>query len=539
MSDSSRCAEQAVFSVKLNSPLNVVELMQATEGVDDEELEQARELASRIALFGGRYYANNMFAFFWSNGRALAGRLTPQDENFNGDAFYLECLFMDFELFCRAGADPVTFNQLALNTTRFAHYRRNSVLRPLELNQSASFVNSESVYDSIEKIGPRLVAAMLQTLLERERTLFISRYRPLPLVATLFSLLPVHARGALSFAASVYFRGIGVRFMAASVPAQEPASIPQLYPPPFCVDLRKIDGAEDSIVIKSSWCDFVERILESYALPYLEARLRWRYEVDATEREFLSPPFMTSEEVDALGVECLEELENTDGSEREDLYGLFDAWERTKDELDGEEWKKSGEQRDEDSDRSGSTSSIGRGNEPSLKHTIQIFQVDCNDEMNIYDSNATPSSMPGDVDDPGFEETIEEQLNRIARETAGRAVFDATSDDDEWLRDDGVALAPFAVLTAKFPEKEELLRRLDRLVREVCAGSNSVKSELGTLWRELAANSDPDFFLQVKEEYLRHLRRRIFWSNDPQECGDCALGVLEVLEFFLDDEGDD
>ena len=150
-------------------------------------------------------------------------------------------------------------------------------------------------------------------------------------------------------------------------------------------------------------------------------------------------------------------------------------------------------------------------------------------------------------------DTFKEQLNRILKDQDQKDGSLSTPDEDismasnDWtdstFTDDGmIVLSPFAVLSARFPEKNVLLRRLDELVKGVCRMKPGFQTELRRFWRKLLANSDFTFCQTVREEYLRYLRRLSSKALDFDEqvsAGELAVGVVDVLEIISSDMNDD
>ena len=96
-------------------------------------------------------------------------------------------------------------------------------------------------------------------------------------------------------------------------------------------------------------------------------------------------------------------------------------------------------------------------------------------------------------------------------------------------------------MSAEFPEKNELLRRLDELVKGVCKLEPDFQSELSRLWFEIVEKCDFMFVQSVRREYLRYLRRLLNRSSDVEESrpdGELTVGAIDVLEIISSD-GDD
>ena len=590
MTNSSSTVEQAVFSVTLKTPVNVVALEQKTDGVSDEGLQTARLLAARATLFNDRYDSCNLFAFFYSRDSVLIGRLTPRGKRSEGGCYYLECLFLSFELFVSAGADPLTLYQQSLNTTRFALYRPGTVLQPFSLEHDADLVNVASLNDVIPNPGLRALSLLAQSVLEETQTFFVSRQRSLTLISSLFSVLPIQARGNMNFAVGLYFRGVPTRVVGATAPRRGTFRLPKFHDFVYCLDLQNISDNEDMYALSNPWGVFLEYVLNAGAADYLCRKIGDAY-YDGTAGTVFeigtgAPP---SEAIAALGATLLDDFKRAEksgnfegsrpyGIDLRDVVGLefadedeeeeednpfeqSDAWSEIERSRDGEEWKSGDQNRDEFDDIAEIFSDTNVNDD--AQNSIQVVRVD-DDEYDLFREKDATSCDFNSSDlkkaSNGLEEelfggeTFEEQLNRLGETRGKKRPFSSTSDDDETSLDDGksfdayaddddglIVLSPFAVLSAEFPEKNELLRRFDELVKGVCKLEPDFQSELGRLWREMVENCDFIFIQSVREEYLRYLRRLLNRSSDVEEThpdGELTVGAVDVLEIICSD-GDD
>ena len=587
MTNSSSTVEQAVFSVTLKTPVNVVALEQKTDGVSDEGLQMARLLAARATLFNDRYDSCNLFAFFYSRDSVLIGRLTPQDKRPEGGRYYLECLFLSFELFVSAGADPLTLYQQSLNTTRFAWYRPGTVLQSFSLGQDVEPMNVSTLNDAVLNPGLRALSLLAQSVLEETQTFFISRQRALTLISALFNVLPIQARGNMNFAVGLYFLGVPTRVVGVTAPRKGTFRLPKFHDFVYCLDLQNVEVNGDMYALSNPWSVFLEYVLNAGAADYLCRKIADAY-YDGTAGSAFdvgtgAPP---SEEIANLGESLLDDFKKAeksgdfegsrpygidlrdvvglefvdeDGEEEEDNpFEQSDAWSEIERSHDGEEWKGEGQDRDEFDGIAAFFSDSNAGDD-DLPNSIQIVRVD-DDE---YDLPRERNATSRDFNSPdlkktsnGLEEelfggeTFEEQLNRLGESQDKKDAFSLTADDDIPLDDDKsfdlyagdddglIVLSPFAVLSAEFPEKNELLRRLDELVKGVCKLEPDFRSELSRLWREINENCDFTFVQSVKEEYLRYLRRLLNRSSDVDENrpdGELTVGAIDVLEIISSD----
>ena len=121
-----------------------------------------------------------------------------------------------------------------------------------------------------------------------------------------------------------------------------------------------------------------------------------------------------------------------------------------------------------------------------------------------------------------------EALERLARA--------ARRDDDgeEWNASDRAVrrlrLAPFAALSAEFPEWDEELRRFDSLFDDACAGKDAAAEELRGFWRSWRPELDDETVDRIRDAYEERLRGRLT-SND----GDALVRtgrLLAALEIY-------
>ena len=585
MTDPFPVVEQAVFSVTLKSPVNAVSLEQATEGVSSEGLRLAKLLASRVTLFDDRYDTHNLFAFFYSRDSVLLGRLTPRDARPEGGRFYLECLFLNFDLFLDVGADPCVLYHESLNTTRFALYRPGTVLQPFSLEREVPPVNLESLEETEERIGLRALALLSQSVLEEPQTFFVSEHRLLNLISSLFSVLPIQGRGNMDFAVGLFFRGVPTRVLGATAPPSGKFQAPKLQNNTCYLDLRDVVANRDIYVVNHPWSVFVEYVLTADAPDYLCQKIvEAYYDGDAGTVFDIGTGAPPSEEIAELGRSLLDDFKSVEDTE--DLGGLrppklhfddaghldyadgdggesfspSDAWSEIERMSDGEEWK-NGEDQDRDGwDEVAETLADDVLPDDKTLNSIQIVRIEDNPGDSI---NAVTLSDPDSASDSrkklnGLEEdlfnaeTYQEQLNRLQKERDGKDGFLSTTDGSKLTDDapsipssrddDGiVVLSPFAVLSAYFPEKNEILRRLDELIKDVCQRQNDSQSELRRLWRKLAASGDFYFFQAVREEYLRYLKRFLDRLDHGEQtaAGELTVGAIDVLEIIAFDEDDE
>ena len=249
---------------------------------------------------------------------------------------------------------------------------------------------------------------------------------------------------------------------------------------------------------------------------------------------------------DVVGLEYADEDET---EEEDNPFEQSDAWSEIERSRDGEEWKGEDQDRDEFDDIAAFFSDPNPTDDET-PNSIRFVQVDEDEYDAFREKNASSRDFSSSSDSQktsnGLEEelfggeTFEEQLNRLCETQDKKDAFTPTSDDDDPDVDDGlVVLSPFAVLSAEFPEKNELLRRFDELVKGVCKLESDFQSELSRLWREIVENCDFMFVQSVRREYLQYLRRLLSRASDVEDNrpdGELTVGAIDVLEIIGSDD---
>ena len=70
-------------------------------------------------------------------------------------------------------------------------------------------------------------------------------------------------------------------------------------------------------------------------------------------------------------------------------------------------------------------------------------------------------------------------------------------------------LAPFAALSAGFPELDEKLRRFDALFDDACVGRAEATEALRDFWRALRRELDGETIARIREAYAERLHGRL------------------------------
>lgn len=596
MSDSSSLVEQAVYSVKLDSRQNVVNLEQCSPGAVEEDLRFASDLASRVSLLDGRFYTSNMFSFFLPNGTSLIGRLTPRsDRSIRDGEFYFQCLFADFELFCSAGADPLTFMHFALNTTQFGLYRAGSSLPSFRLNQNASLVNIASVQSVDKKVGHRALAFLIQSILENSHTFFVSKLPTPTLTSAVFSLFPVNERRRLSFSTGLFFRGNLPRFCCAKSSGSRTLVLPTLEESVEFLDQKELRIYEALYGLDNPWSVLINEVLTSKTIDYFLMWITNHYDAYVRDREF---------DADYYGMGCVElgsellgfffgcsdvndgesspQNEKGDGyedgegwsasedGEQETSFDILENWKKEEDDRNGDEWKSNANKRDAWDAIAESATSVSKEESDSI-NSIRFFQIEPEPDesgsgesstFQMDDAGDFSEELEGETDNPFEAETFEEQLKRRLIEQARASSLDGNPDesrnvktqdvedeirrfcstvddsgkDGEEAITDGerIALSPFSVLSAEYPENDASLRRLDALVRDVCKRTLNSQTNLERFWKGFTAEFAPDFVDRVREEYLKRLKLSIGLGDEPEDDCNLILGVLDACQILSD-----
>ncbi len=553
--------EQAVFSVTLRkNSMNDVFLEESSPGAADNDLLYAKDLASRVTLPGSRLDYSNFFGFFRPDGTCVFGRVTPHNGPIGSKSdVYFQCLFLDYETFCFAGANPESLITSALNTSFYSCFQRGNKLRSFELTESSPRFNTGMLKDALTHVGCRTLALLVQTVLENEQTFLISKNRLLPLISSVFSFMPIHARGGLSVASELFFRGIKQRLTAVQVV------------PDARFDLRKLD-LDDSVAVldldyaernsdeyqlTSAWGTYVDRALALNAVNSFLVCLAQDADRRDGEHPFEPTPCLTTGEIEELGragLESLvadddysddeEEAEELDGDEIDDAdgapyqdYASPDGW-REDEQDDGDDWKSdaAGTTQDEWSAVANmlNSSTVDSADDSlnQLSNSIEIIQVYIDDVARKTDPELT--GISGDVD------SVDDDLDDVLADSDSYEDVDSdvstVEHEQETARiiSDGapLALGPFVVLSAEFPDKNIELRQLDRLVNASCESERDALLGLENFWQELTLNCNSHFLQRVRSEYLSSLRRKVQMARtcSPEIELARTLNIIDVVE---------
>ena len=593
--NSSYLVEQTVISIKLGAKKNDVELMDATSGVDQDDLSALLDYAARVELLNGRFDSKNLFSFMLPSKSGVIGRLTPilNPKSGSSDELYFQCLVVTPETFYHAGANPATIIHLALNTMHFALYSPGVKLYPFVLAEGVASVKSGDLRHALRRVGARSIAVLIQSILENRQTFFVSSYNAYLLVGCLFNLLPIHARRALSFAVGVRFRDEpNMKLIGASIPQRMESSCTYSVEADSFIDVRDTTAREKLYRVDNYWSVYVERVLISGEIDSFSLRLAEEFVAYAQARSDELYPIMSSEDVSDLGRRWLNDYENLidprdaeafnrdpwqedwdagldEGIEELDNeFALGTPWDDVERTKDGEEWKDGdSEVPREYSEEPGSGRSGANAAQQTDANDIKVIVVypSTSDNPNIpeelrssqdrlaeTESKPTPKSetssrvAESDFDSSDPNSSSKDNGAEIAKDMARfSSVFtprrptiaDEQGGDFEepTLHISGISLSPFALLTAEFPEKDVVLRKLDALVSKTIERDEGARDELMEFWNDFDSNSDDDFVLRVREIYLSFFKRKTLSVPDEETRDHTTrlLGILDVMAIMI------
>lgn len=463
--------EQVVVSVKLNNERNEIELLQATEGVQDFDLAMILEKAASIEFFDGRYESNNFFGFQLPSGYSLIGRLTPQffDDSYpNSDAYYFECLIADYQNFYFAGANPRTFLASAMNTLEFAYYRPGRMLRAFPFTCPQELLRKGELTDAANRVGVRALTALLESVIQKEQTVFVTDHLASTLISCVFSLLPVFSRRAMSFAADLKFRNDpSIRVVGVTKKRKERLAPNDVNDDVELIDLRDVRDNYNEYFLSNKWCSLIEvGVLQvDDILYYFYGKLI--EDMESRQDDMINEePVVAFSEIERIGNEWLNELNELNDCSVEEEDGIKELEE-------GEEWK------------------------------------DGNYEMNSFDPDryAGPSSESDDKYADNEEAIFFDEEKQISKEsTSLDSDILRIGTEENALEEQKRRFSPADALVNEFPTHAKSLQLLDNLILQICwrEGSASI-DDLDRHWKSMVDSLPTETTSRVRSEYIERL----------------------------------
>ena len=584
--NSSYLVDQTVASVRLGAESNEVELIDATSGVNEADLEAMLDYAARVELLNRRFDANNIFSFTLPSERAAIGRITPRrNAERSVDELYFQCLVITPETFYHAGANPSTIIHLALNTMRFALYSPGKTLLSFPLIEGGASVKVSDLRLAMRHVGARSLVALTQAVLENRQTFFVANYNAYFLLGCVFSLLPLHARRALTFAVGMRFRNEpNMRLVGATIPRRLESQCVFSVEADSFIDVRDTTAHGGDYPPENAWGALIERVLLSDELERFALRLSEEFVAYAQARSDEPYPIMTNEEVVELGRRWLQDYSNQfEAINMEDFYGdVFDRtqqdeaadlevgddnddeftldtpWNDFEREKDGEEWKEGlpDDYTDflEESQATQDGWKVLRSSDANDIRIIIVYPNPSEPSDEEVQTTSNESNRQDEQEDasigqknvvPTTSVSADEIQRQIERDAQGLSSLltlrGQTSGGSNQVESEstprivGLNLAPFALLTGEFPERDVLLRKLDTLVSRVIARDGGAKDDLTAFWNELRASQDDDFILRVRGIYLSYLNRKRMGTDDEETSDHVSrlLGVLDVIAIMI------
>ena len=577
MDASDLVVEQVIISVVPGVDKNDVKLARATKGAAPDEIDVVMDYATRVELFDGAYDPKNLFGFLLPTDASAIGRLTPTGGSRKKE-FYFQCMIVKSETFFQAGANPTSLVHLALNTTRFALYNPKKLLRSFELGEQFACVRQDDLKFATNCVGAKTLAILVQALVECRRVFFVSSYKAYILLGVVFSLLPIHARRALSFSIGLTFRDEHeTRLVGATVSASK--KFPQRYASEFdrYLDLRDVMKNESEYVLENPWALYIKKnldnldkkSLDSFYCKIVEESLDYANRFSAS----LSEPIMTMDEVTSLGEKWLQNAdslyepddsfeasyEGDEGEFDEDsdaAFTLDTPWNQEESRRDGEDWKKNAEwvndyadpteldvdEAGDDEDFAGDefgdfleSTPLKKGEAASFFEIARALLAEA-DKRSSTDSEATGSEQERATSRE--QEELNALFNRFfkpsPRKVPELSEIPENAENKESLAlpiPRGLTLSPFAVLSGLFPQQDVALRTLDRLIAKTCERDQAAKSSLVDFWSNFTDAQSADVVDRVREEYLNRLYQ-VIRARDAEETSEMVNRILGAFDVF-------
>lgn len=526
MEDSS-LIEQVVIVVKLGEVQNEAKVLQTTSGILSDDLDALLNKAESVELIDGTFSERNLFGFVLPSGASVLGRLTPCIDERGceiEDPYYFECLIFGWQTFYYGGANPLSILLAALNSLRFSRYRPGGILQRFEFHEQQNFIRMGDLQNYSERIGAHTLAALLESVVENEQTFFVSNETAMFVVSCIFGLLPVYARRALTFATEIKFRDdSSIRLIGCT--QKKPKILEALLSEEDFeekinfLDLRAVKFDPGEYYVSNLWCLFIEGglvICESFLALFYQKILEdmERY----VQNDKSDEPYASFLRLEDLANEWLCDSDFWMFEDDDELGDDAETGERLSETSDNKVWFEDDERNVED------VSEIG----------LNGLTVDkTNDEQdgnNALSSSEKAWPLKSDsIFDESHLRNIQEECDRV--NGALKELASKTS-----KRSPRVTLSPFSILSAEFSEKNELLRRLDKLVFTVCCGEklNETVEGLQLCWAEVLKSFSDGCVDRIRDVYEDFLNDIVSPGNEhgTQKQTLMTLGRLEVYKII-------
>ncbi len=525
--------EQVVVAVKLGTPENQIKLVQSTKGVREEDLDYILDMAARVDLLDGQYRRDNLFSVVAPSRLSIIGRLTPRtsDEKSSiSEAFYLECLIVDFQTFYRCGANPMTLISCAMSSGKFSLYKPGRILCSFELPEREGEVKEQDLRRITEKSGKRALIVLLDSIINNTHTFFVTSEVPAyRLVTALYSLFPVYSRRSLTFSVDVCFRG-DTSFRFVGVTRNKTERVFDYFD--VFLDLRDIKRNREEYLVTNSWSSAIEKfdVLEFnsfFALYYLAIiSNRELCEKNALAGE---EPYLDLNDLDWVGRDFRDFIMHIDEAENAEIEECFD---------EGEDWKNFADFEALNSDDSwkGSWTDRSRDSEAPISFSDEINRfvndLEYRDLLSKKSGSVKASNGDDEADDNELANELDKTFDDINEELRALGV---KFSDEFVAKQNCLSLSPFAILSAEYPNYNVELRKLDCILKDVCVGrGNDAVEMLEEMWKGLLKEWNPDVLERIRGAYIKWLEDAsehvLEW--DAEDAVISSIGQLEVLRIL-------
>lgn len=472
--------EQAVFTsaeTDRSAGYQVVAISPGVCAMDVEEL--AVWGPSHDALLAGAPNAASFNFHPLPSGAYCVSRTTPAGWEYSGRGgvrVYTQCLVVPPEVLARFANNPIALLRAALANGSLRLYEKvPEHLEPITLAGRATVVDAALLSRLAINPGIDWLAALVQAATQSV-TLGIAGGPPAEhVIAGILNCLPPTCRTEMSFSTGLKFSPRRpFRLVALSGDGQEQDRVERLYN----VSVLTLSGLPPAkLAPTDSWARFVQRALKSGHTSFLTSELSRR-------RAGFRP-----EDLPALGLQLLEELENASRIELENVN----------DELPPDK--------------------------PKPTFWLPEIEPDCREQPFREDERLDHDvpEVPAGADSIQQSHAAHSRFSKCANCTATVGTRPA---------------GPSKIIPHMEPRVLEKLERLDDLVYEAISGNTAALESLKAEWPQLRGELDAASVAESREQYLRYALS--IWEEclQPDGVRDPARAVqsLEVLCMLFNEE---
>lgn len=453
----------------------------------------------------------NLFFHHLPSGAYAIGRLVPARGKIGVkkqplNRYWLQCMVVSPETFLRFGNNPVFLYQeiLSQGLLPVSVGPRNSAA-PICLDRSRRWFDIPLLREMAFYPGAEAMAKLADTVLHSLRTTVSGGPQSLHVLSALCSLFPIRFRPELTFASGLffdsnrYFRITGLTGKTSCSAETETTFSPFPY-----INLDQLLTGGELPPPEHGWHRFILEVLQAGKFDFFQTRLiSHDHNYDQVIRNGV-PEVPSADELDALGEHWLESMNRADaGASRP-----FPA-----------------------------DSVHGPAEKPTEDSSEKTSSETNQDEEKLF--RLWKSEMP--IQPPP---RISEKLRRwlLSDDPQEGAYFFQDKLPKRCFRSPLVLrssqaplFSPFQHLLAEYPNEEEQLRTLDRLVAAVLNGGDVAFDRLTRFWHAFLEKIDEDQKWRICEEYAHFVQLFITGGEElsDSDLPDRNLAALDLLSLFF------